>query len=134
MLRYETLFLTVPEVTSDEVVAIEEQLQVLVKEHNASVISFERWGKSQLAYAVQNHEYGVYFLVRFEVPAESAYALNEGVKALLAVKHNDTVMRHVISRLDSHASLVYQRPETLEDVPGKMPDVFVKEHRDRDAV
>lgn len=129
MSRYETLLLAAPEITSDEVVAIEEQLGKLVNEHKGALISFERWGKIPLAYAVNNHDYGVYFLVRFEVGSDAAFALLAAIKALLSVKHNDMIMRHLTSRLDPRAPLTYQRPETLEDIPGRTTDALLKEHK-----
>lgn len=119
MIRYETLLLTVPEITLDEASAIEAQVQKIVREHKGVMISFERWGKMLLAYPVQDKDYGVYFLVRFEVALENALALLEAVKMLLAVKLNETVMRYLVNRLDEKSSLEYQRPESLEDAPSR---------------
>jgi ribosomal protein S6 len=129
MTRYETLILTVPEITSDETSLIETQFQKLINSHRGSLISFERWGKMQLAYPVRNHEYGVYFLIRYEVSVEESQELLKEARALLAIKHSDTVMRNLTSKLDPHAPLTYQRPETLEDIPGKMTDELIKEHK-----
>lgn len=119
MLRYETLLLTVPEITQDEAAAIEAQVQAIVREHKGTMLSFERWGKMLLAYPVQDKEYGVYFLARFEVAQEHVQALLEAIKMLLAVKLNEAVMRYMVNRLDVAGSLEYQRPESLEDAPSK---------------
>jgi len=119
MLRYETLLLTVPEITQDEASAIEAQVQEIVREHKGTMLSFERWGKMLLAYPVQDKDYGVYFLARFEVAQEHVQALLEAIKMLLAVKLNETVMRYMVNRLDTKGSLEYQRPESLEDAPSK---------------
>jgi len=129
MLRYETLFLTVPEITQDESTAIESQFQKLIKDHSGMLISFERWGKMQLAYPIRHNDYGTYFLVRFEGSANTVGPLLEAIKVLFSVKLNDTVMRHLTSRLDEKSSLVYVRPESLEEIPGKTTDVLMKEHR-----
>ncbi len=117
MLRYETLLLTVPEITLDEASAVEAQVQKIVRENKGTMVSFERWGKMLLAYPVQDKDYGVYFLARFEVAQEHVEALLEAVKMLLAVKLNETIMRYMLNRLDSKALLEYQRPESLEDTP-----------------
>jgi small subunit ribosomal protein S6 len=129
MSRYEILFLTVPEITQDEISSIESQVQKLVREHSGSFVSFERWGKMLLAYPIRHHDYGVYFLFRFEVAEASAEALIEALKTYLAVKLNETVMRHLINRLDMKASLMYQRPDSLEEMPGRTTDALMKEHR-----
>lgn len=127
--RYETLFLTVPEVTSDEIAAIESQVQKVVKENQGTFISFERWGKMQLAYPVRNNQYGVYFLTRFEGQKDNLEGLLKAINELFAVRLNTTVMRHLVNRLDPKASLVYQRPPSLEEVPGKMTESMMKDHR-----
>lgn len=129
MLRYETLLLTIPEITLDESSAIEAQLQKIVREHKGVLLSFERWGKMLLAYSVNKNDYGVYFLARFEIENEDATALLAAVRALFAIRLNDLVMRYLINRLDTKATLEYQRPDSLEDVPGKATDGFIKDHK-----
>lgn len=117
MVRYEALFLTVPEITVDELADIETRLQKTVSEVNGKTLSFERWGKYLLAYPVRKHEYGVYVLTRFELPEEDAQASLEKIRALLAVRFNNTVMRHIFNALDPKGSLEYRRPESLEEAP-----------------
>lgn len=119
MMRYETLVLAAPEVTADEITSLQAGLEKLVKDAKGSLISFERWGKYRLAYPVRNVDYGVYFLARFEVDAPVAGAVVEQIKTLLAVKCNDFVMRFMTSRLATNASLSYQRPESLEEMPAR---------------
>ncbi len=67
MLRYEALMLVIPEITHDEAKALESQVESVVKNGGGATLSFERWGKYRLAYPVKRNEYGIYFLVRFEV-------------------------------------------------------------------
>jgi ribosomal protein S6 len=115
--RYEALILTVPEITSDESSMIESQVHSLISAARGEVLSFERWGKYRLAYHVRNYEYGVYFLMRFEIPAGILQSTLEEIRRLLGVKYRDIVMRFVIVKLEKSASLAYKRPESLEDVP-----------------
>lgn len=124
--RYESLLLTVPEITADEAKSLESQIDRIVKGHKGNIISFERWGKYRLAYPVRNNDYGVYFLARFEAPAEVV----EEVKSLFAVKLHDLVMRHMAIHLDPKQSLVYQRPQSLEDAPtSRDVNTFLKENK-----
>lgn len=129
MSRYEILFLTVPEITQDETSAIELQIQKVIKEHTGSLVSFERWGKMLLAYPIRHHDYGVYFLFRFEVAEAGAKALIDALQTYLMVKLNETVMRNLVNRLDMKASLMYQRPDSLEEMPGRTTDALMKEHK-----
>ncbi len=129
MLRYEVLFLTLPEITADERGKIEKGFEELVSQAKGNVISFDRWGKYKLAYPVRDREYGVYFLVRFEVDKANASDLLKAVNLFFAVRNEDIVARHMVSVLDVKRPLEYARPESLEDVPTKDVDTFLKENK-----
>jgi len=115
MLRYEALMLTVPEITHDEIRNLETELTRVVQEGKGSVISFERWGKYRLSYPIKKHDYGVYFLARFE--AANPQDMLTGLRTLFSVKIHDIVMRDMICSLDAKKSLAYQRPHSLEEAP-----------------
>lgn len=124
--RYETLLLTVPELTADEAKSLESQVERIIKGAKGNVISFERWGKYRLAYPVRNNDYGVYFLARFEAPGEVV----EEVRSLCAVKLHDLIMRHISIALDPKQPLTYQRPQSLEDTPASRDvNTFLKENK-----
>ncbi len=127
MVRYETLVLTVPEITGDEAKQIEKELAQLVEKTKDALISFDRWGKYRLAYPVEKNEYGVYFLARFET--ENACALAKEVANLCKVKLNTVVMRDMTSRLADDASLAYQKPPSLEDAPTRDVRTFLRENK-----
>jgi small subunit ribosomal protein S6 len=116
-IRYETLILANPEITSDEIKSLEENIERIVKKNGGELKSFERWGKYRLAYPVEKHEYGVYFLGRFEIQnGTSAQTIND-LHTLFTVKFPQFIMRHMNTRLHPHESLAYQRPESLEEAP-----------------
>jgi ribosomal protein S6 len=129
MLRYETLFLTVPEITVDEASTIESQLEKAVADSNGSVISYERWGKYNLAYPVRSYDYGIYFLMRFEVSEENKSKVLKEIQNTFAVKQSDLVMREITVRIPVGKSLDYNRPESLEEVPTRDVDTFLKENK-----
>lgn len=126
MVRYEALLLTVPEITADETKSIEQQFNKLVESQKGTVISFEKWGKYRLSYPVNAHEYGVYFLARFE--AAEPNPMMQEVKTLLDVKLHDLIMRNMLTALDPKGSLVYQRPPSLEEGPAREVGSFFKEN------
>lgn len=128
MARYEVLLLTIPEVTGDEAKGIESQLQGILRTAKGTLVSFERWGKYRLAFAVKKHEYGVYFLARFELPDESKAALGE-IKALVDVKFCELIMRSIFTALEDGQSLVYQRPASLEETPRREAGSFLRSPR-----
>ncbi len=129
MVRYETLLLAIPEITADEANNLESNFEKTISQKKASLISFERWGKYRLSYPVRANDYGVYFLARFEAPNEQTDELLKTVSSLLAVKHNELVMRHMTCSLQPHAPLSYHRPESLEEVPTRDVETFLKESK-----
>ncbi len=132
MARYEILILTIPEVTEDEIKGIESQVQGILRGTKGTLVSFERWGKYRLAYPVKKNEYGVYFLIRFELAHESEEILNE-IKSLINVKFYDIIMRSMVTVLDSKQSLVYQRPTSLEEAPRREPGSFLRPSKHSDS-
>src|SRR4029078_1241428 len=79
MTRYETLLLTIPEITEDESSKLESHIVQTINKAHGALISAERWGKYRLAYPVNKQEYGIYFLVRFEVDEKNKQELLEGL-------------------------------------------------------
>lgn len=125
MYRYEVLVLTVPEITQDETKQLETEFDRFITKSKGSVLSFERWGKFKLTYPIRGNAYGVYFLIRFELPTTELKELNE----LFAIKFHTIVMRFLVSRLHID-SLVYQRPKSLEESPtSRDMDSFLKENQ-----
>ena len=125
MFRYEILILTIPEITKDEASTLEFQIEKIVNKAKGSIISFERWGKYKLAYPVKKNDYGVYFLVRFEL--EDSSTLIKDLNMLFAVKFSDLVARSVVTRLEKNQSLEYQKPPSLEDSPKRHISSFLEQ-------
>ena len=69
----------------------------------------------------------VYYLFRFEIPRGTE--LIQDIKALFKLKLNNIVMRSMFSRIDEKASLIYQRPKSLEETPTRDVETFLKENK-----
>jgi len=128
MFRYETCLLTIPEITADESKNLESQLDHIVNELKGTMLSYERWGKYQLSYPVRKNNYGMRFLVRFEVDKDNKNKIIDQIKNLLSVRQAELVMRYIIVRLDPKQSLEYLRPESLDEIPATVEPYF-KEHK-----
>ena len=129
MLRYESLFITVPEITADEAGSLEKTLEKAVTDSKGSIISFERWGKYQLSYPIRRNDYGVYYLLRFEVGDDQKDTVLAEIKKLYGVKLGDLVMRSIVKSLPAKRSLEYKRPDSLEETPTKDIDTIMKESK-----
>ena len=129
MLRYETLILASPDITSDETTQLEEEFGKLVRKNKGDLLSFERWGKLLLAYPIRKNDYGVYFLARFDIENGQATSLLDEFHMLCKVKLHNIVMRHLSTELDMNAPLEYIRPDSLEDTPTRDVDAFLRENK-----
>jgi len=124
---YEILFLAIPEITKDEIQSLESHLDQLINKEKGTIISFERWGKYKLAYPIKKNDYGVYFLARFEV--DSPQPLLDNIQSFLKIRLSNIIMRYMTSALSPKQSLAYQRPLSLEEIPERDIDSFLKEHK-----
>lgn len=125
MQRYETLILAVPEITNDESNEIEKAFDKKIRELGGSIVSYDRWGKFQIAYPIRRNDYGVYYLARFEVPQDKNLQVLNDLNELIAIRFHDVVMRHMNTQLPADAPLNYKRPLSLEETP-RETDSFMR--------
>jgi len=64
--KYETIFIIDPDIESEGVESIIEDIQNLVSGSGGQVIKVDRWGKKRLAYEVKGNRDGYYGLINFE--------------------------------------------------------------------
>ena len=66
MSQYETIFIIDPNVESEDIERIIEDIQNLISGSGGKVIEVDRWGKKRLAYEVKGNKDGYYGLINFE--------------------------------------------------------------------
>ena len=112
--QYETLLLTRTETTDDELATIESYFEKAAKDGKGSLVSFDKWGKYQLAYPVKKNSYGVYALARYELPKEDVKATHAVIESFLKIKCTEVVLRHVTVALKEGSEGAYQKPEPID--------------------
>lgn len=127
MTKYEYLMLANPGITGDETSGLEKNFEKLIKQFEGSLVSFDRWGKCRLSYPVKHHDYGVYYMVRFEMTSPKEF-LKE-LKLLLDVKYNDIIMRTATVKIDAKKTYTDFRPESVEDIPTRNVDQFLRDNK-----
>ena len=127
--RYETLLLVSTEVTDDELSMIEKSFDQISTNAKGKISRFDKWGKYRLAYPVNKSAYGVYVLVRFELPKETAPAALPEIEALLKVRCNEIVWRHVTVKLKPNAPQTYHKPEPVDVARTSNIDSILKENK-----
>ena len=89
MRHYELVFIVHPD-QSEQVPAMIEKYQALVKSSIGSIHRLEDWGRRQLAYSIQKIHKAHYVLMNIECSLESLAELEHNFK------FNDAVIRHLV--------------------------------------
>lgn len=127
MTKYEFLMLANSGITGDETAGLEQNFERLIKQFKGSLVSFDRWGKCRLAYPVKHQDYGVYYMARFEMDSPQDF-LKE-IKLLLDVKYHSLIMRAATVKIDARKTYTDFRPESVEDIPTRNVDQFLRENK-----
>ena len=129
MMYYETLILSRPDAASDELDAVLKGFEKIVTTGKGVIAATEKWGKLHLAYPIAKNDYGMYTLVRYEVPEESVKAVLANLISFFRVNCSESVYRHNTSRMKSAIpGYVYKAPELAEAGKGNL-DSFLKENK-----
>ena len=89
MRHYEVVFVVHPD-QSEQVPAMIDRLQTLIKNHKGNVNRLEDWGRRQLAYPIQKIHKAHYVLMNIECSLEALAELEH------SFKFNDAVIRHLV--------------------------------------
>lgn len=89
MRHYEVVFVVHPD-QSEQVPAMIDRLQTLIKNHKGKVNRLEDWGRRQLAYPIQKIHKAHYVLMNIECSLEALGELEH------SFKFNDAVIRHLV--------------------------------------
>jgi small subunit ribosomal protein S6 len=63
--RYETIFITYPDLPEEDINGLVERYSAIVKDRQGIVIKVEKWGKRKLAYEIEKQARGFYLLMDF---------------------------------------------------------------------
>ena len=108
MTNYEILLLARTEITNDELSTLERQLDKIIASKKGRIFLFDKWGKYKLAYPVNKNLYGIYVLVRYQVPKEEVQSLFKELDTLFRIKYNEVVLRHTTVKLPATVSTLYK--------------------------
>jgi ribosomal protein S6 len=112
--RYETLLLIRTESTKDELLMIENQFDSICTESQGKLSTFDKWGKYQLAYPVDKSSYGIYILVRYELPNKGVIEIHKKINDFLKIKCNNIVLRSVTVSMNKQIDSAYEKPDPID--------------------
>ena len=95
MRKYEFMFIVRPSIEEAEVKKVAKIFEDELKKDNAKLLDKKEMGQKELAYEIDKHKTGYYFLMQFETASKEV--LDE-VDRLARI--NENVIRHMIIKLE----------------------------------
>ena len=105
---YETIFITPPELSEDDVEKVITDVKDIFASRGAEVERIERWGRRRLAYPVKRRDEGWYVLLQVMGSGDAVQEVERRLRI------NDNVIKYLSVRLDDVAGAVAYRTERIE--------------------
>jgi small subunit ribosomal protein S6 len=96
--RYETIYITHPELSEEDLSALQEKLRSIMASLKGEWIKLEDWGLKKLGYALRKNTRGRYFLLEYLGAADLVRELERNLRL------NDRVLKFQTVRINSQGS------------------------------
>ena len=94
MRDYELVFIVTPEIDETATAEIVEKVKSWITETGGSIESTEEWGRQKLAYLVNNHKEGQYYLFNIQIEPSAVATLERNFRL------QESVLRFLIINRD----------------------------------
>ena len=93
--HYETMFIVKPTMTEEETVAQIDLVKSNIEKNGGEIVTCEDMGTRQLAYEIEKHKRGHYFVIYFKAPTTSILELERNYRI------NENIIRFIFIKYDS---------------------------------
>ena len=93
---YESTFIARPDISSQQVDGLAEQLREILTEAGGEVAKSEYWGLRSLAYRIKKNRKGHYYFMNIDAPPEAIEAMEHTLRI------NEDVIRYLTVRVEEH--------------------------------
>ena len=94
MRRYELMLVLRPDLADDKVQASLERTARAIAGGGGQIVKQAPWGRRRLAYPIDHHREGSYYVILFEAPATAISELERGLLI------SEEVLRHLVTRVE----------------------------------
>src|ERR1035437_10556109 len=94
MRRYELMLVLRPDLADDKVQASLERTARAIAGGGGQIVKQAPWGRRRLAYPIDHHREGSYYVILFEAPATAIAELERGLMI------SEEVLRHLVTRVE----------------------------------
>ena len=107
MRRYETIFITHPELTEEDLSALQEKMRSIMASLKGEMVKLEDWGLKKLSYEIRKNTRGHYFLIDYLAATELVRELERNLRL------NDRVLKFQTVRIPTQVSP--EAPKALKE-------------------
>lgn len=93
MKKYEISFIVRPDLEKDAVDKIAKDLEKVLVDNGANILSSKEMGQKELAYTIKGHKTGFYYLINIESENKAIDEFNR------IATINEDILRHIIIKL-----------------------------------
>jgi ribosomal protein S6 len=94
MRRYELMLVLRPDLADDKVQASLERTTRAIAAGGGQIVKQAPWGRRRLAYPIDHHREGSYYVILFEAPPTAISELERGLLI------SEEVLRHLVTRVE----------------------------------
>ena len=94
MRRYELMLVLRPDLADDKVQGSLERTARAIAAGGGQIVKQAPWGRRRLAYPIDHHREGSYYVILFEAPATAIAELERGLMI------SEEVLRHLVTRVE----------------------------------
>src|SRR5437588_5295786 len=91
---YECMFLLDTNKVAGDVNAAAQQIQTVLERNQAEILASRPWDERRLAYPVDGHKKGLYYLTYFKIEGKKLLEIERDVAL------NETIIRSIVLRVD----------------------------------
>ena len=118
MRRYELMLVLRPDLADDKVQGTLERAARAIAAGGGQIVKQAPWGRRRLAYPIDHHREGSYYVILFEAPATAISELERGLMI------SEEVLRHLVTRVERpvRATRGHEADGDLDVVPPPAAD------------
>ena len=114
---YETLYVTRPDITEDDLAKIQQKVLDSISANQGEVIKADKWAERELAYEIQDHKRGVYYILVFKALPTASAEIEKHLKF-----YNTDILRFMTLKITEEAAnknkgSQEETPEKVEAAP-----------------
>lgn len=117
MKRYETIFITHPELSEEDHAELEKKLRSTVATLKGDIVKLEDWGTKKLGYEIHKNGRGRYFLLEYLAAADLVRELERNLRL------NDRVLKFQTVKIDERSALEAAKTSKEATPPEKIAKI-----------